>query len=80
MLELKAEFREVTGYNITIPHKVKVNTNEIHGKTEAHSRKIENFRKKEMKILELKNIISELNNSLDRLSSIMEMIEELVYL
>ena len=63
----------------TIFHKVNVNTNEIHGKTEAHSRKRELFKKKQIKILELKNIIPELNNSLDRLDNIMELLEVFVY-
>lgn len=39
----------------------------------------ENFKKMPIKILEPKDIIPELNNSLDRLDSIMEMLEELVY-
>ena len=64
---------------ITIFHKANVNTNEIHGKTEAHSRKRELFKKKQIKILELKNIIPELNNSLDRLDNIMELLEEFMY-
>ena len=37
------------------------------------------FLKRSKLKLELKNIIPELNNSLDRLDNIMEMLEELVY-
>ena len=44
-----------------------------------HNLNITQFLKRSKLKLELKNIIPELNNSLDRLDNIMEMLEELVY-
>lgn len=55
-------------------HEVKLNTLKINGKVEIFRKEIENI--KNLEILELKNAICEMKNSLDDLNSRMEIIDK----
>lgn len=55
-------------------HEVKFNTLKINGKVEIFRKEIENI--KNLEILELKNAICEMKNSLDDLNSRMEIIDK----